>query len=206
MPAIKLFPKQTITVRIEGLGDWDGTSQPPFGRYYINNIFQACKDYQPRYIQVTSLTIYTPRSLTGGAVFHTGSTQLFPVLTDLTVAWNGNFIGYQSSASVSDTADVVGTAPLVLTQAGRTKATCYWAKRDQGIVWDYQGIAAAPQDRQVNPIIAGAGLENNAPVVLGADTYMDARITRWGYFGPPSKSVKLSILELMDQTSMADER
>ena len=74
MPAIKTSPKQSMTVRIEGLRSWDGTTQPPLGTILVQDVFDSMRDYISRYTQMDSITVYTPRSLTGGGVYESGST------------------------------------------------------------------------------------------------------------------------------------
>ena len=73
-PVIRLsdishFPKQTMTLRIYGLRamGWDG-SQPPGAIVNPLTIVQNFKDYVPRWMKIHSLTLITPRGLTGGPI------------------------------------------------------------------------------------------------------------------------------------------
>ena len=37
-----------VTVRVEGLGDWDGAAQPPTGKYYPSTIIAHCLDFRTK--------------------------------------------------------------------------------------------------------------------------------------------------------------
>ena len=83
----------------------------------------------------------------------------------------GNFVGQAINfGSNIDPYDTVNTFVLVLVGIGRNKVTFYWNKRDQEIIWDYTAIAAASDNRAVNPPIMAYGLENNVPNQQANDT------------------------------------
>ena len=102
MPSVKLVPWQMHTLCMRGLGDWDGSSQPPLGYWWVQHLFENATDYHVRYVKSESITIYSPRGLQGGAIYDTGSMQRYPVLTDLGVICQGNV-----SVSTLDSADTV---------------------------------------------------------------------------------------------------
>ena len=124
-------PHQTMTVRLEDLGDWDDKVQPPLGFWKVSDVFKRMKDYCPKNLKIHAITVYTPRALTGGPVFNTGSIQQFLVLTDLSVSWVGNWIGHTSAAT--NAYDVIQVTTIPVTLSGRTKQTFYPSNGMKGL-------------------------------------------------------------------------
>ena len=172
MPSVKLVPWQMHTLCMRGLGDWDGSSQPPLGYWWVQHLFENATDYHVRYVKSESITIYSPRGLQGGAIYDTGSMQRYPVLTDLGVICQGNV-----SVSTLDSADTVQAINLAITPGTGTKHTYYLSKRDEAKVWDYAIIKQNKTIRLQNPQLVGLSLDNNAPPHQAQDIYCDFRIT-----------------------------
>ena len=69
-------------MKLEGLGNWDKTSQPLIGNFSVWDVFEANHDYVPRQMQIHSIIVFTPRGVQGGSIYETGSAQKFHVLID----------------------------------------------------------------------------------------------------------------------------
>ena len=177
------------------------TSQPPTGKLKVSNIFaQGINGYIPRYMEIEGITIYTPRAIVGGAVFETGSSQKYSVMTDLNVILFTNFIGHTYTTSdrkfinAGDASDVLTAFDIPLNNNGRNKITYHLSKCDAQIVWDVSNASTATGHQTSNPILLEAFLVNNTPSRQAHDVTFDCRVTVWGYYDKVKSDRPLSVI------------
>ena len=71
------------------------------------------------------------------------------------MTWTDNFIGTKGPLpqDPSDLFDTLQVNQLAVTISGRTKQTCYWSKRDEGMVWDHETLHTNASHLDVNSAV-----------------------------------------------------
>jgi len=183
------FPKSNVTVRMFGLQamGWDASQQPPNATISVGTVIKNFKDYVPRYLKINSVTIYTPRTITGGRV-GPDDTNAYGQLAQLAFNIYGNYVGLPLGF-VEGAFDTIRSGILQLVSGNREKFTYYPSHRDQSIVWDVKAVEGHDGDTN-NPTIFDLAIvpsgyktadPSNIPVEQAEDVYCDVALTRWGY-------------------------
>lgn len=128
----KVFPHQTFTLQVEGLGDWNNMSQPLTGKHRPS-LIGKCKDYITQNFMIHDITVYTPRLITRD----TGPAQVFGVMADQVIHFNGNFVDiYTLTAAQDEMCDLVYMEVQPMMNLGRNKITYYLSKKLWNTMWD----------------------------------------------------------------------
>ena len=198
MSVVNREPKQTMVVRINGLqaAGWNGSVQPPAAQIYANIVISNFKDYVPKYFQIHSVTVTTPRSITGGSVRNVTGDAVLGLMTQMSVQFIGNWLGLPVSVLPSTNFgtffDVVKEFILDLSTGNRTKATYYPSARDEGLVIDVKNIEKPPGQAQMIPLICNISFPVDTPQAQCDDVVIDVNITRWGFLRELTEREKMN--------------
>jgi len=164
---------------------WNGSTQPPNATLDIKGLISNFKDYVPKYIQIHSVTVYTPRGILGGGVASGESSTpvVYPALINLAFAVFGNWLGFITASGSAAAADLVKQGVIQLAGLRRQKMTYHPYKRDSGIIFDVEIVEDA-QFKDANPPLIQLTVDTDlgtVPDVQASDVYVDVNLTRWGF-------------------------
>ena len=159
LTAIQRWPKSPCTICIFGfqaIGSPSGTSTQLSVALLIANF----KDYVPKYFQIHSMQIITPRALSAPIQQGNETTAGYNVLADLGFMLFGK--------------ELLGTST-------RQAMTFYPSHRNERIVWDTLAVEQNTSDIGVNPLLVELTLPPYTPKQQLDDVLLDVHITRWGF-------------------------
>ena len=170
-PAIKLWPKQSLTVRCSG-GKWDLAQQDNNYTYTLslNTIMTSTIDYVPKFLTVRALRFYTIRQPVGQAV--PNAAHQYKLILSFLGCWTSGTA--DGDANLYDQLFVTELTP---TLEGRQMIPYYLSGRDQQFVFQHN---AAPTMRAFHFVQANFNSTDFHPSAWD-DIVCDVDVTRWAY-------------------------
>ena len=141
LTTIQRWPKSPFTIHIFGfqaMGNPSGTSTQLSVALLITNF----KDYVPKYFQIHSMQIITPRALPAPIQQGNETAARYSVLADFEFTLFGK--------------ELLGTST-------RQAMTYYPSHHDEGIVWDILAVKQNTSDIGVNPLLVEFTLPHYIP-------------------------------------------
>lgn len=202
MPAIKLIPRQSMTLRSKS-GLWHTTTGTATRAIVLSalSVSKSFVDFVPKYYQIEEITLYGPRTAS-----YPSSSGDFWEAPEALVSWFGCFTS--GTAQEQNLYDSTHVSQMTFSNEGRPKVKYRLSGRDKNFVFDGQSRSTAypgTPDYQ----LAVVTMPKDVAFKFYTTFYADVRLTRWDVLekatsvGVPEQD---EMLQLKEAASVGSKR